>query len=231
MQKLKSIQLIALDIDGVALKDTFSPVIFSLVKKWGFEYTAEIERNVFSQSQNKAARYLIDKFHLNLTEKELLELYFLERKTYLETHDGGIIDGLEDFLKLAQNLDLPIICYGGLEKNHFIEKLSKLAHYFDGNQYICTNDFRPGIKEIVTKFYNYKYNEVLFIDDVNKVAEEAKSLGVPFIGIPSNFHNGFQKQAMLNTGVKYIVNSIKEINETLIRKIDLDNIKNELWKK
>ena len=104
MKKLNSIKLIALDIDGVALKDTFSPIIYSLVKKWGHEYTADIERNVFSQSQNTAARYLIDTLKLALSERELLELYFNERKVFLETNDGGIIDGLEDFLKLAQNL-------------------------------------------------------------------------------------------------------------------------------
>ena len=231
MNKLNSIKLIALDIDGVALKDTFSPIIYSLVKKWGFEYTADIERNVFSQSQNKAARYLIDTFKLALSEKELLELYFNERKVFLETNDGGIIDGLEEFLKLAQNLQLPVVCYGGLKKDHFEEKLRDYMHYFDGEQYICTNDFRPGIKEIATKYYSYRFNEVLFIDDVNKVAEDAKSLGVPFIGIPSKFHNGFQRQGMLDTGVKYILDSIKDIDENLIRKIDLENLKNELWNK
>lgn len=229
MNSLKTLKMVALDIDGVALKDTFSPIIYSLTIQWGHSYTADIERNVFSQPQKKAARYLIDAFGLPYSERELLGIYFAERKKYLETHDGGIVDGLEDFLKLCKSLNLPVICYGGLEKDHFNEKLQGLTHYFDGDQYICTNEFRPGIKEIVTQYYNYKYSEVLFIDDVNKVAEEAKALNVPFIGVPSDFEFGFQKQGMIETGVKYMVTTVKEISLSLLNEIDEKIREKKLW--
>jgi hypothetical protein len=223
--------LIALDIDGVALYDTFSPIIYQLVKKFNGDYTSEIERNVFSQPQKKAARFLIDKLNLPILENELLEIYFQERKEYLKTHNGGIVTGLEDFLKIAKQLELPVICYGGLEKFHFEENLGILANYFDGEQYICTNDFRPGIKEIITQYYNYKYTEVLFIDDVNRVAEEAKSLNVPFIGIPSNFEHGFQRQDMIKFGVKYILDSIAEVNYNLLVELDYNNLRDKIWQK
>lgn len=229
MESLKTLKMVALDIDGVALKDTFSPIIYSLTMKWGHKYTAEIERNVFSQPQKKAARYLIDAFGLSYDEKELLDIYFAERKKFLETNDGGIVEGLEDFLKLCKNLNLPIICYGGLEKDHFNEKLGRLTSYFDGEKYICTNDFRPGIKEIVTKYYTYNYSEVLFIDDVNKVAEEAKALNVPFIGVPSDFEFGFQRQGMIETGVKYMVKSVKDISLSLLNEVDEKSREKSLW--
>lgn len=44
---MKRAKLIAVDIDGVILKDTFSPVLFNLIKKRGGVYDRETERNIF----------------------------------------------------------------------------------------------------------------------------------------------------------------------------------------
>ncbi|HMV81333.1 MAG TPA: hypothetical protein PL048_15155 [Leptospiraceae bacterium] len=230
MRGLTSIRLVALDIDGVALHDTFSPIIYNLAKRWGKEYTRDLERNVFSQPRMKAARYMIDSFGLDLTETELLDLYFQERKRYLETESGGQVEGLEDFLHLCKEMNLPVICYGGLDKTHFDEKMGNLAHFFEGEKYISTDSFRPGIKEIVTEYYRFHYSEVIFIDDVNKVAEEAKKFDVPFIGIPSSFEYGFQKFDMKQTGVKFILNSIRDLTEDVLRNVDEENRLGRIWK-
>ena len=221
--------MIALDIDGVALHDTFSPVIYLLVKKWGGEYSREIERNVFSQTRNKAASYLIETFNLNMSTDELIKLYFNERALYLKENEHGPIEGLQDFLNRLREMQLKIICYGGLDKKHFDKEMGNYEEYFDGEKYICTNDFRPGVKEIVSDIYALPFENVLFIDDVNRVAEEAKKRNSPFVGVPSHFQYGFQKEDMIKTGVKYIVESIRDIDYSLLNSIDSDVSSGRIW--
>jgi len=220
---------VALDIDGVALFDTFSPVIYLLVKKWGGEYTRDIERNVFSQQRKKAAAYLINAFDLQMSNDELIRTYFEERDEYLKKFENGPVPGLREFLERLKLAGLKIVCYGGLEKEHFYKEMAEYTDFFDGEKYICTNDIRPGIKEIVTDYYGLKYENVLFIDDVSRVAEEAKSKNVPFIGVPSDFKHGFQERDMRLAGVKYMVSSIRDIDYSLLEQIDEDAASGSLW--
>jgi hypothetical protein len=226
---MKHLKLIAIDMDGVALPDTFSPVIFNLVKKWGGEYTAVVERNVFSQRRNDAASFLKTHFNREESIPQILDIYFNERDLYLESNPISPIKELKEFLERLQSLKLKIIAYGGLEKDHFNKELKEYNHFFDGEKYICTNDFRPGIKEIIVDHYKHGFSNVLFIDDVNKVAEEAKKLNVPFIGLPSNFSNGYQKKEMERTGVKYLIENLQEVNEPMLRKIDNDVENKRIW--
>lgn len=229
MNKPKCIKLVALNIDGVAIPDTFSPVIHTLVNHFDGEYTRDIERNVFSQKQEKAAEYLIEKLRLTLSIPELIKLYFEQRDSYLRENPIHPVAGLKIFLKDLKELDLQIICYGGLDISHFHKEMGAFVDYFDGQRYICTNDFRPGMREIVRDYHGMEYENVLFIDDVNRVAEEAKSLNIPFIGIPSSFAYGYQKSDMEETGVKYIVSSIHDVDKQLILKIDKEIVENTLW--
>ena len=229
MSKPKRIRLIALNIDGVVLPDTFSPVIHSLVKRFDGEYTREIERNVFSQQQEIAAAFLIDKLRLTLSIPDLIKLYFEERDIYLRENPIRPAAGLKAFLEDLKELGVRIICYGGLDISHFHKEMGAFIDYFDGERYICTNDFRPGMREIVRDYHSLDYENVLFIDDVNRVAEEAKSLNIPFIGIPSSFAYGYQKADMKATGVKYIVSSIRDVDKQLILNIDKEIAENTLW--
>ncbi|MDO8139594.1 hypothetical protein [Streptococcus mutans] len=48
---MNRLKLIACDIDGVLLEDTFSPVLRNLAKKYNVDYTAELENNTFSQKR------------------------------------------------------------------------------------------------------------------------------------------------------------------------------------
>jgi hypothetical protein len=226
---MKCLKLVALDIDGVALNDTFSPVIYNLVKKWGGEYSPEVERNVFSQKRTNAAAYLKKKFNLPLEIDEIISRYFHERELYLKNNPIKVSAFLKDFLDLCGNLNLKIISYGGLDKSHFYQFLKDYANYFDGEKYICTNDFRPGITEIVKTFYQLEFKNVLFIDDVNKVAEEARRLNVPFIGVPSDFAYGFQKQEMIRSGVRHIVSGLEHIDMNSIKLIDNEANEGKLW--
>ncbi|MDH4199547.1 MAG: HAD family phosphatase [Spirochaetia bacterium] len=226
---LSSLVLAALDIDGVALTDSFSPVIYSVVKKLGKDYTREIERNIFSQTRIDAANYLKNQLGLSYSAPEIIDLYFKERAGYLLKNPNRPSDGLYNLLLMFKMMGLKIICYGGLEKPYFMEELKEFLDFFDGNKYICTNDFRPGIKEIVKDYYGLQYSQVLFIDDVNRVAEEAKKRDLPFIGVPSDFEHGFQRQDMIQTGVKYLVSSIAEIDSVMIQNIDQDAASGNFW--
>lgn len=222
---MRIIKMVALDIDGVALKDTFSIILRKITEEFNLKYTAEIERNIFSRPQQEGAKYFIDTFKIdNYTPDSLIDKFFNVRERYLEKHPNTPVKGLGDFLNLLKSLHLKIICYGGLSKEYFQEELRDYVKDF--LDYICTNDFRPGIKEITKDIYKLNYNQILFIDDVNTVAEKAKLYNVPFIGVPST---EFQKMDMSRTKVKYLVSSIRDINSDLLIKIDRDAIAGTIW--
>lgn len=222
---METIKLIAVDIDGVLVEDTFSPVLRSIVFKLGGEYTRELERNVFSRPRHEGRDYIFKTF--NITEKDIPHGFFEERKKYIQAHGCGLIEGVPEFLELLHSLEVKLICYGGLTEELTPGEFKNYLHYFD--QYICTNDFRPGIREITKNFYDLEYNQVLFIDDVNTVAEAAKSLNVPFIGIPAGFSWGFQREDMIKTGVKYLLHSIRDIDSELLDQIDREAAAGTIW--
>jgi FMN phosphatase YigB (HAD superfamily) len=217
---MKNIKLIACDIDGVLVTDTFSPVLHNLIVERGFEYTRDIERNVFSRSRQEGREYLINKFNMDVKG-----VFFPAREKYLKTHSHGVIEGVAEFLELLSSLDVKLVCYGGLAEGNIIDEFKEYMHYFE--KYICTNDFRPGIKEITQDIYGLEFNQVLFIDDVNTVSEVAKSHNAPFIGIPSGW---FQREDMVATKVKYILNSVNDINKELLEKIDYEASMGTIWK-
>ncbi|MEX2784948.1 HAD family hydrolase [Streptococcus sp. H49] len=219
---MNNLKLIACDIDGVLLEDTFSPVLYKLAQKYGVPYTAELENNTFSQKRSEAADFI--KKNLNLPEditiESLLKEYFSERSNFLKSSKDSTLSGVPEFLKMLQSLNITLVCYGGLKKEMIDPKFQPYLKYFD--RYVCTNDFRPGLKEIVTE-YGVDFSQALFIDDVNRVAEEAKKYGTPFIGIPANHSWGFQESEMKKTGVKYIVHSVKEITKDFLKMVDSDD--------
>jgi phosphoglycolate phosphatase-like HAD superfamily hydrolase len=224
---MRTIKLIAINIDGVLLEDSFSPIIRNFVLKYGVSYSRELERNVFSQPQMEAAEHLAH--ILGSDKKTILKRYFEDRDQYLMAHGCNINLGVPELLEFLKTLDVRLVYYGGLSEDKISTvEFTKYKHYFE--RYICTNDFRPGIKEITKDFYGLEFHQVLFIDDVNTVAEVAKVNNVPFIGIPSDFPWGYQRQDMITTQVKYLLNSIQEITPELIAKIDDETAVGTVWK-
>ncbi len=216
---MKNIKLFAVDIDGVILEDTFSPVLRNLIIKYGGTYSDDIERNVFSRNQKQAASYIINKLGLTISEEELISEYFIERDIHLESNDGGLRSGALDMLNIFSSFNIPMICYGGLNRHQIHNDFDQCDDFFD--EYICTNDFRPGMLEIINK-YKLNPEQVLFIDDVNTVAEKCSSLGTAFIGVPPLHSWGWQKKAMMETGVAFTLNSIKDFTKELLIEVDND---------
>ncbi|MEU0688410.1 HAD family phosphatase [Streptomyces uncialis] len=228
-EHLHRLRLAAVNLDGVLLNDTFSPVIHRFVVGRGGTYTAELERRVFSQPRDVAGRRMAQALPVPMTGEAALTAYFTERAAYLEDHPVALNPGALDLLRRLRLLGLRTVGYGGLDKEHFDEHLGAYAPLFDGPGYVCTDSFRPGIAEITTGVFGLAHGEVLFIDDVAAVAETAKDLDVPFIGCPSTFEGSFQRSLMKAAGVRHLVGSLHDIDEERLRTIDREAAAGTVW--
>ncbi|MHA6757919.1 HAD family hydrolase [Streptacidiphilus sp. PAMC 29251] len=226
---LTRLRLAAINIDGVLLNDTFSPVIHHFVVSRGGQYTADTERRIFSQPRHVAGEELAQAVGGTLTGREALAAYFVERADYLRTHPVEFMDGAIDLVQRLRGLGLATVCYGGLPRAHFDSFFGEYSALFDGPGYVCTNAFRPGIHEIATDVFELPHSHCLFIDDVARVAEAARTLDVPFIGHPSSFEHSFQPELMRRAGVRYQVASLHSIDEAMLRAIDADAAHGTVW--
>ncbi|MDX3646462.1 HAD family phosphatase, partial [Streptomyces sp. MB09-02B] len=212
-------RLVAVNIDGVLLNDTFSPVFHRFVVGRGGRYTAELERTVLSQSQLGAAAAL---GVAGATPQEVVEAYFAEREEYLREHPVRVLGGVGALLGRLRATGASLVCYGGLPRAHFERYLAAYAGYFDGPGYVCTDGFRPGVREIAEDVFGLACGRALFIDDVARVAEAAQVLGARFIGHPTAYAHSFQRQLMREAGVRHVVGSLEEIDERVLGAVDAE---------
>lgn len=227
---LRQLRAAAVNIDGVMLNDTFSPVIHHFIVSRGGVYTAELERLIFSQRQDDAARVIGEAVGIGWSPEKVRELYFQERAGYLERHPVRILDGAVGMVEALRSLGLRTVCYGGLDRSHFDSALGEHARLFDEPGYVCTDAYRPGLREIITEIFGLRPDQVLVIDDVARVAEAARALGVPFIGNPSSFEHGFQRELMREAGVRHLVRSPGEVGEELLRVLDAEAAAGTCWR-
>ncbi|HEY3259077.1 MAG TPA: HAD family hydrolase [Pseudonocardiaceae bacterium] len=231
MSTLTKIRLVALDSDGVLLNDTYSPVIERFVTKHGGEYTAAVERGVWGSPQLAAGQNMALACRLPWSAKETIAAFFRERDEYLETHPVDVTPGAAELLATLREVGVRVTCYGGRNREYTFDKyLGHLADYFDPEvPYVDVNDFRPGSKEIARDIFGYRYDEVLFVDDINRVAEVTKALGAGFIGVPASMPHNFQRAEMAQTGVRYMVEDIRQIDVPLLEKVDDELAAGTLW--
>ncbi|MEW1749575.1 HAD family phosphatase [Streptomyces angustmyceticus] len=225
------LRLAVVNVDGVLLNDTFSPVIHDFIVSRGGQYTAETERAIFSQPQQIAGVRMAEAVPEPLTGEQALRAYFEEREKYLERHPVALSEGAVELLHRLRRLGLQVVCYGGLATSHFEAHLGAYSKLLDGPGYVCTNDFRPGIHEIITQTFGLKQDEAVVIDDVARVAEEARALNVAFIGHPSRFVHSFQRQLMVEAGVQHIVSRLDQVDAELLRHIDAAAASGRSWER
>ncbi|WRZ87691.1 HAD family phosphatase [Streptomyces sp. NBC_01007] len=230
MEALRTLRAAAVNIDGVLLDDSFSPVLYRLVRRYGGAYTCELEQRLFSQPRLAAARVLLEATGSTLGEQEIIGEYFAERERYLDEHPVRPLDGAAELLHRLRALGLEVVCYGGLDGSHFQRHLGRWAGLFTEPRYLCTDGFRPGIREIVRDRFGLGYGQVLFIDDVARFAQRARELDVPFIGRPSGFEHGFQRELMRGLGVRHLVRGLGEIDEALLRTLDGEAAAGTVWR-
>lgn len=73
------------------------------------------------------------------------------------------------------------------------------------------------------------YDQVVFVDDVARVATGARALQVPFIGHPSTFEHSHQRELMRVAGVRHLVDSLWSIDEPMLRRIDAEAAAGSVW--
>ncbi|MCX4853860.1 hypothetical protein [Streptomyces canus] len=76
------------------------------------------------------------------------------------------------------------------------------------------------MREIAEDVFGLRCDQVLFIDDVARVAEAPRTLRAAFIGHPSSYEHSFQEQLMREAGVRYLVRSLDEVDESLLRTLE-----------
>jgi phosphoglycolate phosphatase-like HAD superfamily hydrolase len=231
MGLLHKIRLVALDSDGVLLNDTYSPVIERFVTKHGGEYTAAVERGVWGSPQLAAGQNMALACRLPLTGKETIAAFFRERDEYLKGHPIEVTPGADELLATLRETGVRVTCYGGRNREYTFDRyLGHLADLFDADiPYVDVNDVRPGTKEIVRDIFGYQFDEVLFVDDINRVAEVTKALGAGFIGVPASMPHNFQRAEMEQTGVRHMVDDIRQIDVTLLQKVDEELASGTHW--
>ncbi|MFI6130788.1 HAD family hydrolase [Micromonospora sp. NPDC051141] len=231
MSKLDKIRLVALDSDGVVLNDTYSPVIESFVTMHGGSYTAHVERHVWGSPQLAAGQNMALACKLPWTAKETIAAFFAHREEYLRTHPVEVTEGAEELLATLREVDVRVVCYGGRNREYTFDRyLGHLAGYFDAEiPYVDVNDVRPGTKEIVRDIFGYEFDEVVFVDDINRVAEVTRALGAGFIGVPASMPHNFQREEMVATGVRHLVDDIRKIDVDLLRTVDQELAAGTHW--
>lgn len=224
-----TLRLAALNIDGVLLNDTFSPVIHHFIVSRGGTYTAELERSIFSQPQHIAGRLLAAAVGGGMTGEEALAAYFEERAAHVDRHPVTITPGTPELLHRLRGAGLRTVCYGGLGKDHFDRHLGRYADLFDGPGYVCTNDIRPGFKEITEDVFGLRPDQVLFVDDVARTADAARALGTGFVGHPSDFVHSHQRALMREAGVRHVISSLDALDDDLLHRVDGELSSGSFW--
>jgi len=230
---MKTLKLIAVDIDGPLLADSFAPLLKLSCEFYGLDYTKEMEDNMFSRNRAEAVAYFRSQFKevpedlKGKSSKEMEQSYFDFRQNYLKENPIKLAEGAEALMNLLSSLGVKLVCYGGLDEKYMRLELGASADIFE--QYICTNNFRPGVREIVEDYYQLPAHHVLFIDDVNFVATHARRIGACFIGVPASTDWGFQRQGMKNAGLPFICSSSGEIDLALLNHVDALAAENKFW--
>lgn len=222
---LRRVQLVALNLDGVLLDDSFGPVIHRFVVERGLTWSPRAEQVVLSQSPSGA----VEALGLGGSPTDVVGEFFQMREAWVREHPVRVAGGVGALLGRLRALGVHVVCYGGLGRQHFDRYLSGFAGLFDGPGYVCTADFRPGLREIAEEVFSVGGEHVLFIDDVARVAEAARGLGAAFIGHPSSSEHSFQRELMLRAGVRHMVDSLGEIDGRLLRRVDEEAADGRLW--
>lgn len=232
MNKLTKIRLVALDSDGVLLNDTYSPVIERFVTKHGGKYTAAVERGVWGSPQLAAGQNMALACKLPWSARDTIAAFFRDREDYLAQHPVEVMPGAAGLLATLADAGVRVTCYGGRDRGYTFDRyLGHLAEFFDAEvPYVDVNDFRPGVAEIVRDIFGLRFDEVLFVDDINRVAEVAKSLGTGFLGVPASMPHNFQRAEMAATGVRYTVEDIGDIDLALLQRIDAELAAGTFWR-
>lgn len=206
---------VAIDIDGVLLTDTFSPVLKDLAAEAGLPYDAELENTVFSENRARAAAWMSARLGAAWPPERVLERFFALRQQRLTTEPVAWRPGAQDLIRRLQDQGRRLVCYGGLGTAHFEAHLGPWTQAFE--TYVCTDAIRPGLAEICGQVLGLPPAQVWFLDDTLRAGLAARTLGAGFIGCPAAWPWGFQASGMHQARLPWIVQDLSEITPGFLR--------------
>lgn len=228
MKPFKKIKAIAIDTNGVLLKDVYSGAIRQFVEGHGGAYTPDLERMVFGSPHAAGGHIMATACRLPWTSQATIDAFLATQKIYAQSNPVTLNPGAVDFLERMRATGLRVTSYGGSPKEGAFDPcLGVFEHLFDAaTPYVNMGAFRPGMKEIASDAMACDPSEIIFIDDLNRVADVCRALGCGFIGMPGAF---FQQAQMRDAGVPYIVRSLAEIDLPLLSGIDRSLAEKAFW--
>lgn len=231
MNRLRTVRAIAVDCDGVLINDTYLAVIEQFINRRGGSYDEQAEKDIIGLQDVVVAERIALVCGLKQPTADTLAAIWAEREQFLQEQPIKVNPEAAEFLTSLRELGVRVLCYGGRTREHTFEKyLGNLVELFDPEHpYVSVNEHRPGVDLIVRDVLGCDADEVIFIDDVSRVAQAARNLGSGFIGFPSSSAHRRQRRFMEQIGVRHIVGSLGEITPSLIAHIDEELARSRHW--
>jgi len=228
---LRKVRVIALDCDGVLVDDTYLTVIAGFVTGHGGVYDAAAERDVIGLRDVVVAEKVTRLCGLDQSAEETLKQLWAARQEYLASHPIRVAEGARDCLLALGKLDVRLTCYGGRARAHTFDRyLGDLVDLLDPEvPYVSINEHRPGVGHITRDVFGAGFDEIVFVDDVSRVAEAARAHGAGFIGFPSSPAHARQREFMAGFGVRHLPGSLAELTPELLAIVDEELATSTHW--
>lgn len=231
MTGFEKLRAVALDCDGVLVDDTYLAVIARFVTGHGGVYDAEAERDVIGLRDIVVAGKITRLCDLDQPPEKTLEQLWAARRAYLAEHPIRVADGARDCLEAFSKLPVRLVCYGGRTREHTFDRyLGDFVDLLDPEvPYVSINEHRPGVGHIARRVLGVGFDEIVFVDDVSRVAEDARAHGAGFIGFPAGPAHARQREFMAARGVRHLPVSLAELTPELLRTVDAELAASTHW--
>ena len=231
MTALRKLRVVALDCDGVLIDDTYLDVIARFVTGHGGVYDAAAERDVIGLRDIVVAEKVTRLCGLEQPAEETLKQLWAARQEYLREHPIRVAEGVRACLTALGELPVRLVCYGGRTREHTFDRyLGGFAALLDTEvPYVGINEHRPGVEHIARTVLGVGFDEIVFVDDVSRVAADAREHGAGFIGFPSSPAHWRQREFMAGYGVRHLPASLAELTPELLVTVDEELATSTHW--
>lgn len=231
MSALAKLRVVALDCDGVLIDDTYLAMIAKFVTDHGGVYDAEAERDVIGLRDIVVAEKITRLCGLDQPPEETLKQLWSARQEYLAEHPIRVAAGVQECLEALGGLPVRLVCYGGRTREHTFDRyLGDFTALLDPEvPYVSINEHRPGVEHITRTVLGVGFDEIVFVDDVSRVAEDAREHGAGFIGFPSSPAHARQREFMAGYGVRHFATSPAELTPALLEIVDEELATSTHW--
>jgi len=229
--RFEKLRVVALDCDGVLIDDTYLAMIARFVTAHGGVYDAAAERDVIGLRDIVVAEKITRLCGLDQPAEETLKQLWAARQEYLAEHPIRVAGGAREALAALSKLPVRLVCYGGRTREHtFDHHLGDFVDLLDPEvPYVSINEHRPGVGHIARDVLGVGFDEIVFVDDVSRVAEDARAHGAGFVGFPSSPAHARQRDFMAACGVRHFAGSPAELTPELLAVVDAELAASTHW--